>query len=136
MNSGSQRPSVMNAEKTKQYYDHLTDKDICRCAYCQNYVRKIRSAYPKLAGFLDGMGVNIEKPFEAIPVGFVNEMMLYSGVQYVIIGSADDFRQVSIDNADIFITDSHPMTDVKEDHFVIEISPVLLKQTGEEPDDM
>lgn len=136
MNSGSQRPSVMNAEKTKQYYDHLTDEDICHCAYCQNYVRKIRSAYPELAGFLDRMGVDIEKPFEAIPVGPVNEMMLYSGVQYVIIGSADDFRQVSIENADIFITDSHPMTDVKEDHFVIEISPVLLKQTGEDSDDM
>ncbi len=40
----------MNIEKTKKYYDDLTDADICDCEYCRNYVREVKAAYPELTG--------------------------------------------------------------------------------------
>ncbi len=122
----------MDIEKTRKYYDQLTDDDICSCAYCRNYVREIKASYPDLADYLDKMGADIEKPFEAIPVGPADGIMFYSGVQYVVMGSADDFRETSIGDARVSVTDSHPMTDIKEDHFVIEISPVYLKWNEEQ----
>ncbi len=122
----------MDIEKTRKYYDQLTDDDICSCAYCRNYVREIKASYPDLADYLDKMGADIEKPFEAIPVGPADGIMFYSGVQYVVMGSADDFRETSIGDVRVSVTDSHPMTDIKEEHFVIEISPVYLKWNEEQ----
>lgn len=118
----------MDIEKTKQYYNNLTNADICDCEYCQNYVREVKAAYPELAVFLEKMGIDIEKPLEAIPVGPVNGKMFYSGVQYVVMGTADDFRETSVGDVRIFITDSHPMTGIEEEHFVIEISPIYLNR--------
>ena len=117
----------MNIEKTRQYYDLLADVDICSCMYCQNYIKEIKNAYPELAVYLDRLGVDIEKPFETIPVEPVNGMMFYSGVQYVILGTADHFEETSIGSVRVFVADSHPMTDITEDHFVIEVAPIYLK---------
>ena len=122
----------MNIEKTRQYYEQLTDEDICDCAYCRNYVKEVRAAYPELAAFLNKLGINIEKPFEAIPVGPADGLMFYSGVQYVVIGPDDDFKETMIGEVRAFIADSHPMTDIMEDHFVVEIAPVYLRWSGEE----
>ena len=121
----------MDTEKTRQYYDQLTEADICNCAYCQNYIKEIKAAYPGLAVYLDQLGVDIEKPFETIPVEPANGMMFYSGVQYVIMGTADRFKETEIGSVHVFIAKSHPMTDLKENHFVIEIAPIYLKWTGE-----
>ena len=121
----------MNIEKTRQYYEQLTEEDICDCAYCQNYVKEVKTAYVKLTAYLDKLGIDVEKPFEAIPVGLTDGKMFYSGVQYVVLGQ-DDFEETVIDEVNIFITDSHPMTGISEDHFVIEIAPVYLRWTGEE----
>ncbi|MCR5793873.1 MAG: hypothetical protein K6G61_00825 [Solobacterium sp.] len=121
----------MDIERTRRYYERLTDEDICSCAYCRNYVRNARSFCTALAAYLDELGADIEKPFEAIPVGPADGMMYYSGVQYVIMGSAGDFRETSVGDARVCIADSHPMTDITGDHFVIEVSPVSLKWTGE-----
>lgn len=117
----------MNIKKTRQYYRLLTNADICDCAYCRNYVREIKSAYPKLAAYLDRFGADIEKPLEVIPIGPDGDRMLYSGAQYVILGSADGFTETSIGDIRVFITDAHPMTGIEEDHFVIELSPISLK---------
>ena len=116
----------MNVERTRWYYNQLTDADICDCLYCRNYVREIRAAYPALAAYLDQRGADIEKPFEAIPVGPADGVMLYSGAQYVLMGSSDDFEETSIGDVKVWVTDSHPMTDIEEEHFVIEISPIRL----------
>lgn len=58
----------MSIKETKQYYDSLTAEDLCNCAYCRNYIREIRNAYPKVAEYLLALGVDIEKPFETIPL--------------------------------------------------------------------
>jgi len=39
---------------------------------------------------------------------------------------AEDFKETSVGDVRIIITDSHPMTDIEEDHFVIEISSIYL----------
>ena len=59
-------------------------------------------------------------------------MMYYMGVQYVVMGSADDFRETSVGNIRVFLTDFHPMTGITEEHFVIEASPISLKWSGEQ----
>ena len=116
----------MNVERTRWYYNQLTEAGICDCLYCRNYVREIRAAYPALAAYLDQWGADIEKPFEAIPVGPADGVMFYSGAQYVLMGSRDDFEETSIGDVKVWVTDSHPMTDMEEEHFVIEISPIRL----------
>lgn len=59
----------MNTEKTRQYYRKLTGADVCQCASCRHYVKTVRSSCPDLAAYLDALGIDIEKPFEAIPIG-------------------------------------------------------------------
>lgn len=120
----------MDIVKTKQYYNQLTEQDICDCAYCRNYIKGIRFAYSDLADYFDELGVNIEKPFEAISGEPENGIMFYCGVQYVVMGKADDFMETSVGDVKVFITDSHPETEIKEDHFVIEASPIYLKWNG------
>lgn len=117
----------MNIEKTRQYYAGLTDGDVCDCAYCQNYVHEIKAAYPDLAAYLETLGVDIEKPFETMPVDAENGQMLYCGVQYLIMGTRDGFEETSVGSVRVSITDSHPATNIEEDHFVIEISSLYLK---------
>lgn len=117
----------MNIEKTRQYYAGLTDENICDCAYCQNYVHEIKAAYPDLSEYLASLGVDIEKPFETMPVEPENGKMFYCGVQYIVLGTAEHFKDTLIDGVRVFVTDSHPMTNIKDDHFVIEVAPIYLK---------
>ena len=58
----------MDTEKTRAFYSQLSGKDICGCAYCQNYVRQIRAAYPEAADYLSRLGVDVEKPLETMPL--------------------------------------------------------------------
>lgn len=113
----------MDFEGTKRYYEQLTEEDLCRCEYCRTYIREIRNALPRLAADLERLGVDIEKPFEVIPLDETADEMAYLAVQYVVIGSAEGFEETAADDMDVFITDSHPMTNIEEDHFVIEIVP-------------
>lgn len=85
-----------------------------------------------LVYYLDQLGIDIEKPFEAIPIATENGIMFYSGAQYVVMGAADDFKDTAIGDIRVFITDSHPMTEIQEDHFVIEISRIYLKWNGKQ----
>ena len=125
----------MDIERTKQYYAKLTEEDLCRCDYCRTYVREIRKALPRLAAYLERLGVNIEKPFEVLPLDETAEYMEYLAVQYVVIGSAEGFEENALEGMDVFVTDSHPMTDIEEAHFVIEIvphPPLRLKRGSEQ----
>ena len=122
--------STLSIKETKQYYDSLTAEDLCNCAYCRNYIREIRNAYPKVAEYLLALGVDIEKPFETIPLepdetGGIE----YLSSQYIVIGNTDGFIKTVIDTVTVDITDSHPLTNIDKPHFVIEIYPVRLKRT-------
>ena len=120
----------MSIKETKQYYESLTAEYLCNCAYCRNYIREIRNAYPKVAEYLLALGVDIEKPFETIPLepdetGGIE----YLSSQYIVIGNTDGFIKTVIDTVTVEITDSHPLTNIYKPHFVIEIYPVRLKRT-------
>ena len=58
----------LDIEGTKSYYEQISNRDLCDCAYCQNYVREIKATYPKVAEYLFSLGIDIEKPFETITV--------------------------------------------------------------------
>lgn len=112
--------STLSIKETKQYYDSLTAEDLCNCAYCRNYIREIRNAYPKVAEYLLALGVDIEKPFETIPLepdetGGIE----YLSSQYIVIGNTDGFIKTVIDTVTVDITDSHPLTNIDKPHFVI-----------------
>lgn len=79
------RPDI---EKTRAYYRALGPEDICDCAYCRNYCAKVRAAYPEVARYLDSLGVDIEKPFEASPLEPDGKGDLeYCVCQYVVLGT-------------------------------------------------
>ena len=47
----------MDLERTKQYYEKLNGDDLCQCEYCRTYVREIRKALPRLAAYLQRLGI-------------------------------------------------------------------------------
>ena len=68
-----------------------------------------------MAKYLDEMGVDIEKPYESWSLDpDENGNVLYPDVMYEIMGNSEDFVPTKIG-------------DVKEEHFVIELSSFLLK---------
>lgn len=118
----------MDIEKTKLYYQQVDSDDLCDCDYCKNYISEVKAACPKLDSCLDSLGVDIQKPFETIPLdpdesGYIE----YIGVQYIVLGSMDDFAEQAVDGAEVHIADSHPTTGICEEHFVIELGPIYLK---------
>lgn len=58
----------VNVSETKEYYHSLTEALMCDCDYCRNYRLKVKSAFPKVAMYLDSLGIDIEKPFETSPL--------------------------------------------------------------------
>ena len=122
--------STLSIKETKQYYESLTAEYLCNCAYCRNYIREIRNAYPKVAEYLLALGVDIEKPFETIPLE-PDETggIAYLSSQCIVIGNTDGFIKTVIDTVTVDITDSRHLTNIDKPHFVIEIYPVRLKRT-------
>lgn len=118
----------MDVEKTKEFYNQMKADELCNCAYCQNYIREIKSTYPKVSEYLSRLGVDIEKPFETMPLepdksGYIE----YISSQYIVCGTSDDFMKVAVDSVSVDIAESHPATTVEEVHFVVEIYPIRLK---------
>lgn len=118
----------MDVEKTKAFYDRIKCTDLCGCAYCQNYVSEIKKSYPALAEYLNHLGIDIEKPFETMPLepdetGYI----AYICSQYIVCGSTDDFEKTVIDSVNVDISECHPSTNMEEAHFVIDIYPIRLK---------
>ena len=119
----------MDIEKTKEYYSQLDYGDLCQCDDCKNYVKEIKTSYPLIDEYLSKLGIDITKPFETAPIDFDEETIFYTMVQYVVMGTSDGFENTKINDVDIWVTESHPMTNITEPHFVIEICPVYLKRT-------
>ena len=122
------RGETMDIEKTRKYYESLKDEDVCDCEWCQNFIFQIKEAYPKVTKYLDGMGVDIEKPYESWSLDpDENGNVLYPDVMYEVMGSSEGFVPTKIGDVDIHLAKSYPYSDLKEEHFVIELSSFLLK---------
>ena len=118
----------MSIKKTHAYYQNQADEGICNCAYCRNYVQEIKTTHPELTDYLQTIGVDIEKPFELMPLEADEEGYIdYIGEQYVVMGSKEEFQTANIGGLSIRIAESHPDTNIEEEHYVIEVSPVRLK---------
>ena len=116
----------MDIIKTENYYRSLNNDSLCSCDYCRNYYKEVKAAYPELSNHMAGMGVDIEKPFETMLLEPYEGTIEYIAVQYNVIGNAADFKSENVYGVHIGIADSHPMTDIDEEHYVIEISPIKL----------
>jgi len=120
----------MDAKRTKEYYSSKDCHEVCDCGYCRNYTGRIKKAYPELGAFLASMGVDIEKPFECFPLEPEKESITYLCVQYPVMGEKDGFETSHVSGADIYVTECHPVTDIKDVHFVIEVSEIKLEWRG------
>ena len=118
----------MDIEKTKEYYAQLDYCDLCQCDDCKNYVKEIKKSYPLIDDYLAKFGVDITKPFETAPIDFDEKTIMYITTQYVVMGTSEDFENTKINNVEIGITQNHPMSNITEPHFIIEIYPVYLKR--------
>lgn len=117
-----------DTKKTNAYYDSLTEGALCDCGYCLNYRTQIRSEFPKIAAYLDALGVDIEKPFETSPLAPDEKGMLtYCACQYLVFGSCKADYSHKIDDVEIRIASSYPSTGITEPHFVLELSPIRLE---------
>lgn len=119
---------IMNKERTRNYYKELVVIELCQCDYCLNYYEEVEKEYPELAQYLDELGIDIQKPFETMPLevdkdGFIE----YIGAQYIVFGNDLKFNESKIEDAKIYIETSHPSTVISEKHFVIEVSPIRLR---------
>lgn len=118
----------MDIKKTRDYYNRISQNDLCNCAYCQNYFRQIKPEYPEVAKWLQEIGVDIEKPFETMPLEPDEEGYIeYIAVQYIVYGAPTGFEKATLNSVNIDIADCHPSTRIIEPHFIIEIYPIRLK---------
>lgn len=85
--------------------------------------------FPTLvAEYLFSLGVDIEKPFETMPLepdetGCIE----YISAQYIVCGEPDDFIKTVIGHVNVCVAGTHPSTQINEANFVIEVYPVRLK---------
>ena len=121
----------MDIERTKQFYRELKQSDVCDCAYCRNYVKEVKKAYPAVTAYLQTLGVDIAKPFETMPL----ELDENGRMPYIVFGAEVGFAAATVKDAndvEVRLAQSHPDDDIQEPHFVIEIFPIFLPWTVEE----
>lgn len=118
----------INITKTKEYYASIEDSTLCDCSYCQCYREQIRSVYPKVAEYLDLLGIDIEKPFETSPLEPDEKNMLeYCCCQYIVFGKSAPEYSYKIGDVEFRMATSYPHTGIEEEHFVLELFPIWLK---------
>ena len=124
---GVKRMNV-DVEETQKYYNSIKQESLCSCNYCKNYYRQIKSSYPAIASYLASFGVDIEKPFETSPLEpDINGMLEYCVCQYIVFGSCTSTYSHRIGEVNFRVASSYPSTGIKEEHFVLELSPIRLK---------
>ena len=122
---------LMTIEKTRDFYK--TYDDLCDCAYCRNYIREVKKAYPDLDLYLEQIGVDIEKPFETMPGEPENGFIEYFGVQYIVIGDKKNFSTRKFGEVAIRLAKSYPDPNLDGKYYVVELGPIKLEWTiGEE----
>ena len=117
----------VNISKTLEFYRSMDVQSLCDCNYCKNYRLQIKTAYPKVAEYLDALGVDIEKPFETSPLEpNENGRLEYCCCQYIVFGSCPSDYHHQIDHVEFRLAKSYPGTGIAEEHFVLEFYPISL----------
>lgn len=114
--------------KTKEYYNMIEEPALCDCSYCRSYRLQVGSAFPRIAKYLNSIGIDIEKPFETSPLEpDENGMLEYCSCQYIAFGNCEPEYHHRIDDVEIRVGTSYPEMSIEQEHFVIELFPVKLK---------
>ncbi|MBQ3519272.1 MAG: hypothetical protein IJA31_08135 [Clostridia bacterium] len=118
----------INIAKTKNYYNAISESDLCDCSYCRIFRQQIKSSYPNISTYLDSLGIDIEKPFETSPLEpDENGKILYCACQYVVFGNCEREYAHKIGEVSFRAATSYPDTGIKDTHFVLEFFPVELE---------
>jgi hypothetical protein len=117
----------MNIKKTQKYYHSIGSESLCNCNYCKNYYAQIKADYPAVASYLASLGVDIEKPFDVSLLEPENGMLEYCACWYIVFGSCPDTYRHKIGDVEFHVASTHPSTEIEEEHFVLEFSPIRLK---------
>ena len=118
----------VDVSATKDYYNYITDSALCDCSYCRSYRLQIKSAFPKVAEYLDSLGIDIEKPFETSPLEpDENGMLEYCCCQYIAFGNCEPNYHHRIGNVVFRMATSYPKTGIEQEHFVLEFYPINLE---------
>jgi len=122
----------VNVSKTRAYYHSITEASLCDCGYCRSYRSQVKSAFPKVAAYLDLLGIDVEKPFETSPLEpDENGMLEYCGCQYIVFGKCSSQYHYRIDDVEFRAATFYPRTAIEQEHFVLEFFPIKLKLAEE-----
>lgn len=97
------------------------------CDYQNAYISLAKKQYPVTAEFLREFGVNIEKPFKVNLLETKDDIIYYSEILYIVLGDKTKFKKAKIGKVKIEIADSYPDTNIKEEHYVIKLSPIAIE---------
>lgn len=118
---------------TREYYAKEAQGALCDCAYCRNFCRQVRAAYPTLAAYLAGLGVAIELPWELAPIEAFNgtdsearEWVEYLVAQYVVLGRCGRDFAKKIGDLELRRAEYYPTVNLAAEHFVLELCGVRL----------
>lgn len=122
---------------TKKYRD--INNYQCDCAYCRNYYKTFINKYPKITSFLEGFGLDINYPLEAMPEKEIpteadktDKTMEYT-VYFPVKGEIfEDELIIRIENTNVRIlkeSDSKqicPSPKMEEPYLIIELNSIEL----------
>ena len=75
-----------------------------------------------------GLAWRLKKPLETSPLEpGADGMMEYRACQYVVLGSCEENYRHTVGGVEVCKARFYPETGVKEEHFVLELSPIRLK---------
>lgn len=124
---------MLDIKRTKEYYQKLTPDFPCQCDYCKNYCKEIKAAYPKVAAYLESIGVDIELPSETAPMDpDENGAITYIFAQYDVYGDGEGFEEREISGVRIHLTENHPAfadEEMEKECVVVELTPITLPWT-------
>ena len=114
----------IDKKKTINFYKDYSD--VCDCDHCKNYIYYVSDKYPKIKKYLETLGIDIKKPFELMPLDY-DDLIMYFECQYIVFGKCEKDFYKKIDDIEIFKTDNHPYTNIKDEHFVISFGTIALE---------
>lgn len=117
----------VNLNLTRSYYKNQ-NFDICDCIYCKFFIKNFKNQYNTISHILSMTGIDVSKPFE-VNLPFLNKRgdLEYGSIQYIVYGDCEEDFIIIIDSIKISKAKFYPSTNIREKHFVIEISPIIFK---------
>ncbi|MDO5028311.1 MAG: hypothetical protein Q4E36_03490 [Bacillota bacterium] len=120
---------AIDVEKTLSYYETNDFSHDCKCSFCEFFRTYFKEDFSSLHTYLLSLGIDSRKFFElALPYLDEEKDLVYPFVQYIVFTKgAKDFKEVFA-GLDLYASENHPPTDIKEDHLVLEFGPIKFSK--------